>query len=557
MAAPAVGSLRQVSLSRYVHSAVSRVMGVPAPTTDYTVHRVRTPMRDGVELLGNHFAPAGTAKGTVLVRCPYGRQFPFTTIFGAAYAARGYHVLLQSVRGTFGSGGVFTPMVNEIDDAHDTVDWLREQPWFTGTLATMGLSYLGFTQWALLTDPPPELRAAIIAVGPHDFAESSWGTGSFTINDFLGWSDMMAHQEDGPRAYTGLRQMLATRKVNRAIGRLPAGRAARTLLGSGAPWYESWISHTEHDDPFWEKMVLTDALDKADIPVLLFGGWQDLFLQQTLAQYRHLRERGATTAVTIGSWTHTQVMTRGASTVMRESLDWLDAYLAGDAPPPQRPPVRVEVNRQGWLAMPDWPPTSTDLALYLHPAHRLGAEAPTADTGSSRFTFDPAAPTPTIGGRLLSNAAGYREDSVLALRPDVVDFTGEVLTEDLYLLGVPVAELTLSCDNPNRDIFVRLSEVDARGRSRNITDGYRRLTTVATSPTMVRLELDAVGHRVPAGSRLRVLIAGGSHPRYARNLGTGEPMLTAEHMTSATHTVHHGAGGRSRLVLPVAQLSAD
>jgi len=544
-------------LSRYVHTAVSRVLDVPPPTTDYTVTRVRTPMRDGIELRGNHFAPHGATKGTLLVRCPYGREFPFSTIFGSAYAARGYHVLLQSVRGTFGSGGDFTPMVNEVADAQDTVAWLREQPWFTGSLATIGLSYLGFTQWALLMDPPPELRAAVIAVGPHDFAETSWGTGAFTVNDFLGWSHMMAHQEDGPRAYTGLRQLLTGRRVRRTMSEAPAGAAARALLGSGAPWYESWIGHPDHDDPFWEGMDLTRALDKADIPVLLFSGWQDLFLQQSLAQYRRLCDRGTTTALTVGSWTHTEVMTRGAGTVLRESLAWLDAHLAETAPPPDRSPVRVEVNRQGWLGMADWPPASVEHALFLHPAHRLDATAPPVDAAPSRFTFDPQAPTPSIGGRLLSNDGGYRDDSALARRPDVIDFTGAVLTEDLYLVGVPVAELTLSCDNPHRDVFVRLSEVDARGRSRNISDGYRRLTGDPGSPTALRLELDAVGHRVPAGSRLRVVIAGGCHPRYARNLGTGEPFVTGERTVPATHTVHHGTGGSSKLVLPVAQLSAD
>ena len=107
-------------------------------------------------------------------------------------------MLLQSVRGTFGSAGDFAPMVHEAPDAADTVAWLREQPWFTGTFATIGLSYLGYTQWALLADPPPELAAAVITVGPHDFHASSWGTGSFSLNDFLGWSHMMAHQEKPP-----------------------------------------------------------------------------------------------------------------------------------------------------------------------------------------------------------------------------------------------------------------------------------------------------------------------------------------------------------------------
>ena len=63
-------------------------------------------MRDGVDLLADHYAPAtASPAGTLLVRGPYGRAFPFSLVFAALYAARGYHVVLQSVRGTFGSGG--------------------------------------------------------------------------------------------------------------------------------------------------------------------------------------------------------------------------------------------------------------------------------------------------------------------------------------------------------------------------------------------------------------------------------------------------------------------
>ena len=127
-------------IARLGSRLLSRVLDVPPPTTDYTVSRVTTPMRDGVELVGSHYAPTGTAKGTLLVRCPYGRGFPFGPAFGAAYARRGYHVLLQSVRGTFGSGGDFEPMVNEIADAVDTAAWLRDQPWFTGTSTLSSVS---------------------------------------------------------------------------------------------------------------------------------------------------------------------------------------------------------------------------------------------------------------------------------------------------------------------------------------------------------------------------------------------------------------------------------
>jgi len=157
-------------------------------------------MRDGVTLLADHYAPTGApSHGTILVRSPYGRSgaaVPAVVTYGRIFAERGYHVLWQSCRGTFGSSGDFEPMVHEADDAHDTVSWLRDQPWFEGRLATVGASYAGYTQWALLTDPPPELVTAVITVGPHDLSASLFGSGAFHLNDFLLWSDTVAHQEE-------------------------------------------------------------------------------------------------------------------------------------------------------------------------------------------------------------------------------------------------------------------------------------------------------------------------------------------------------------------------
>jgi len=535
-------------VKRAASHALARFLKVPPPTTDFSVRRgLPVPMRDGVELVADHYVPDTSAPaGTLLVRGPYGRSFPFSNLFGAVYAARGYHVVIQSVRGTFGSGGVFTPMIHEVADGADTVAWLRDQSWFTGSFATVGLSYLGFTQWALLMDPPPEMAAAVITVGPHDFSAATWGTGAFTLNDFLGWSDMVTHQEDGGLLKNGVRQLTSRKGVAHAANQVPMGDAGRTLLGAGAPWWESWVTHPDGGDSFWGAVRLTDALDRVDIPVLLFSGWQDLFVEQTLAQFRHLRGRGVTTALTVGPWTHTELMTKGASTVLRESLAWLDGHLGGKPVAP-RSPVRARVAHGDWLELPDWPPAMPEHVLYLQPAHQLSEIPPDASAPPSTFTFDPADPTPTIGGRLLSPEGGYRDDTRLALRGDVLDFTGDPLPADLYLVGSPVVELSHSCDNPYNDLFVRVSEVDANGRSTNVSDGFVRL---ATDSGTVRLELDPVAYRFTAGSRIRVLIAGGSHPRFVRNLGTDEPPISGRRMAPATHTVHHGAKGASLLVLP-------
>ncbi len=535
-------------IRRHAGKAVSRLLGLPPHETSFTVrHGLRVPMRDGVELVADHYSPdTATPAGTLLVRGPYGRRFPFSAVFAQVYAARGYHVVLQSVRGTFGSGGEFTPMVHEIADGTDTVGWLREQPWFTGSFATVGLSYLGFTQWALLTDPPPEMKAAVITVGPHDFSESAWGTGSFTLNDFLGWSAMVARQEEPGLVQALARQVRGPAELARATAGLPMGAAGRKLLGPGAPWFESWLEHPDREDPFWDALRFTEALDRVEVPVLLLSGWQDLFLDQTLQQYRQLRRRAVPVALTIGPWTHTQLLTKGLPTVIGESLAWLDTHLAGRRET-RRATVRAYINGFDWVDLPDWPPAMPEHELFLQPTGRLSDRPPAPSAPSSSFVFHPANPTPTIGGRLLAREAGYRDDTRLGRRADVLAYTGDPLPADLYLVGTAVAELEHSCDNPNNDVFVRISEVDNRGRSRNVTDAFVRRTEQSG---WLRIEFDAVAHRFAAGSRIRLLVAGGSHPRFARNLGTGEPPISGSRLVRATHTVRHGDGGISRLVLP-------
>jgi uncharacterized protein len=527
------------------------MLRLPGRTTGYTVSSVKIPMRDGVELVADHYEPAGDTEpvGTLLLRGPYGRGFPFSLVFGALYAARGYRVLMQSVRGTFGSGGVFEPMVHEAADGADTVAWLRQQPWFTGRFATIGISYLGFTQWALLQDPPPELAAAVITAGPHDFSASAWGTGAFTVNDFLGWSHLVAHQEDPGRIRAGIRQLRAQKKVALATRELPLGAAGRALLGAGAPWWESWLEHPDDNEPFWEALRFGNALERVQVPVLLISGWQDLFLQQTLQQYRRLRDRGVDVALTMGPWNHTQLLFGGLGTIARESQSWLDTHLGGRPTKARSGRVRFFVTGEGWRELPDWPPTTTERALYLQPGGVLVETPPSPGVSSSAsFRYDPADPTPTIGGRLLSPDGGYRDDTALAARRDVLSFTSDVLTDDLYVHGNPVAELVHGSDNPHVDVFVRISEVDPKGRSRNVSDGHRRLDGTPHDGYTVRLELDAIARRFRAGSRIRVLIAGGSHPRYTRNLGTGEATVTGSQLTPSTHEVHFGA---SRVLLPV------
>ena len=537
---------------RLVDRAMTRVLGLPAATTDYSLRRdVPVPMRDGILLRADHYVPrTSTPAGTLLLRCPYGRGAPLSWLYCRVYAQRGYHVVFQSVRGTFGSGGEFEPAGHEVEDGFDTVAWLRREPWFTGTFATLGQSYLGFTQWALLVEPPPELVAAVITVGPHESKSLIARNGGLALSNLLWWCDQVTHQEDGGAARRMLRQFTSERGVWAAANRLPLGRSGRELFRVGAPWYEAALEHGDVTDDYWRRADVEAAPDRTNIPVLLIGGWQDLFLGQTLEQYRRLQANGARPALHVGPWTHLEMLGKAAGAIARETLPWLARHLAGTSST-DRSPVRIFVTGgPGWRDLPEWPPASRPRTLYLSPEATLSERPPTEDAPPSRFTYDPAAPTPTIGGPFLSaTKAGYQDDSALSTRDDVITFTTTPLAHDWEVIGTPTVELEHSADNPQADVFVRLSEVDPRGRSQNVTEGYVRRVDHDQEP--LRLTLDAIAHRFRAGMRIRLIIAGGSHPHYARNLGTGEPPLIAFAMKPSNHVIAHGSGGTSCLHLPV------
>jgi uncharacterized protein len=559
--------------------ALSRAWSLPPRRNRVAVVRdVAVPMSDGTVLRADHYLPVTDRRlATVLVRSPYGRGFPYDLSSAQLIAERGFHVLLQSCRGTFGSGGDFDPMRHEAADGQDTVAWLRQQHWFDGRLATYGLSYLGFVQWALAQDPPPELVAAVIQVGPHDFSRAAYHHGAFDLQNFLGWSDMVAHQET-TRAAAGLwRMATADRRLRPALNGLPVTASGRDLLGTGAPWFEGWLEHPDLADPFWAPLQCGAALERIGVPTLLVGGWQDLFLEQTLEQYQALSGRGVPTRLLVGPWTHVEVATKGGA-VMTESLAWLDRYAgpgatadasaadgsaadgsAADTSAPHTPApvensVRVWVGGKGpgagWREVSGWPPAGPrEQRWYLGPHGSLTPSVP-ADAGTppARFRYNPADPTPSVGGATMTPSAGVRDNRALEARADVLVFTSEPLPGPVEILGEVAAELSVARDNPHADLFVRLCDVDEKGRSRNVCDGIIRLTSADPEDGVVRISLLGAAHRFGAGHRLRLQVSGGAHPRFARNPGTGQVEAPARDLVPTAYQIDPGA---SALLLPV------
>src|SRR5580693_2508336 len=534
---------------------LTRAWSLPPQRNYVAVDRaVSVPMSDGTVLLADHYLPiTGTPAATILVRCPYGRGAPFGLITAQILAERGYHVLLQSCRGTFGSGGEFEPMGNEAADGQDTVAWLRQQSWFDGRLATYGASYLGFVQWALAMDSPPELVAAIVHIGPHDFSRSAFRNGVFDLYNYVGWSDLIAHQESPGRLRALMRMATAERRLRPVLDRLPVAAGVRDLLGRELTSAERWLEHPQLDVPFWVPLQCGAALERITVPVLVVGGWQDLFIEQTLEQYRALAARGVPTRLLVGPCAHLDLTTKGGAAIV-ESMAWLDRYAspgrargngAALAAHPDHP-VRIWVGGEGageWREIPSWPPPGTTQQRWYLGAHgSLGTTEPSPDVAAVSFRYDPADPTPSPGGAILAVTGGSRDNRAVERRLDVLVFSSDPLDEPVEIVGGVAAELSVARDNPYADLFVRLCDVDPRGRSWNVCVGIVRLTGDDPLAGTVRVSLIGAAHRFGRGHRIRLQVAGGAHPRFARNPGNGQVDAPAKDFVATRYEIGLSAG---------------
>jgi uncharacterized protein len=213
-------------------------------------------------------------------------------------------------------------------------------------------------------------------------------------------------------------------------------------------------------------------------------------------------------------------------------------------------PVRIEVmGGGGWRDLDDWPPAASAERWYLQPGGGL-ATAPPPDGAPGRYTYDPASPTPAVGGTSVSGG-GPKDNRALEQRADVLTYTSEPLAAPLEIAGPVTAELHVGSSLPHADFFARLCDVDARGRSVNITDGIIRLTAATGEPRLARVELWPTAHRFAAGHRIRLQVSSGAHPRYSRNLGSGEPLATGTTLRAAEQAVYHDPRHSSAILLPV------
>jgi uncharacterized protein len=527
--------------------------GLPAARYAVTLERgIAIPMPDGTHQVADVYHPVtGEPCPTLLVRTPYGRGFPYDFMYGGLFAEQGFHVVLASTRGTGGSGGSHEPFVGEAVDGQAAVAWLRGKEWFNGSLGTIGASYLGFTQWALAADPPPELRAMVIQFGADDFFGFIYPGGALALEAVLSGVAASISQHLGFRRF--VRAVLRLARHHKRVAQVyPLLDGYQPVFGGPVGYFEDWLRHPGADDPYWAPRRAEPDIRTAP-PVSLLGGWYDVVLDQTLEGYRRLADAGRPVRLVVGPWNHTSAFTRDMPLVAGEALDWLRAHLAPPgAAVPSSTPVRVHVGEIGgpgeWRDLDDWPPRAA-VAQRWHP-RADGTLADEPEEGTSSFRYDPADPTPSVGGpRMDSRSFGPRPNNALEARDDVLTFTGQPLDAPLDVIGPVSIRLRARGSGPYFDLFARLCDVDAHGVSWNVCDGLVRASE-GTGWSVHTVPMSATAHRFATGHRLRVQVSGGAHPRLARNTGAADQIATATSLVPVDIEISHGDAAISLPVVP-------
>ena len=229
----------------------------------------------------------------------------------------------------------------------------------------------------------------------------------------------------------------------------------------------------------------------------------------------------------------------------------------------KKPRLNILVTGENrWIDSQDWPPKGTrGEQLYLSSNGHLSFLIPGSEGGSTSYVYDPLKPAPTLGGNVVLERSGVRDQRPLSLRPDVLTFTSDALERPLEVVGRITADLRVSSSAPDTDFVARLIDMHPDGYMHNLCDGilrarYRNSLKEAEwlQPGKIyelNIDLWSVAHVFKPGHRLAVQITSSSFPRWDRNWNTTENPGAATSGQSARQTVWHNSEHPSCILLPV------
>ncbi len=539
-----------------------RRLAVASPRTE------RMTTRDGIVLVADVWRPAeGGPFPVLLMRQAYGRKIGTSLCYAPPrwYAAHGFIVVLQDVRGRGSSGGDFDLFRNEAADGADTVAWAATLPNSNGRVGMFGFSFQGTNQLLALSEPCPALRAIAPAMIGWDLRRDwAYENGAFALRANLGWATQLA-AETARRGgdHDAEARLFAASRAMSFSEPCPARPATTTLLERYGH-YRDWAEHPDAGS-YWDAIspaAHLPAIIENGPAVFLIGGWYDSHLPGTLAAFRALQGHVPTRLV-VGPWAHFPwdrklgALDFGAdsiTTVDQQQVAWFRHWLQDGPAPLADTTLLFDMGACVWrdgegMVEPTgrwWLGGRGRAAIDM----RDGTldETPPDAPSDEDLVHDPWRPPAPVGGSF-GVPPGPIDRHASDARADVLTFTTAPFTAARILYGAVSLQLDVETEARAFDLHGVLSRVTTSGAAYPLAEGYG---SFASGNGPFALPMRATCATIAAGERLRLSVAAACFPAFAVNPGDGTRPWEAELGTLAVIAlrVRTGADSHSMLDLP-------
>ncbi|MFW9824737.1 MAG: CocE/NonD family hydrolase [Candidatus Thorarchaeota archaeon] len=544
-----------------IPSTIFSLSVVYAPPTKMTY---KIEMRDGVELATDvYLAPGsfGAPRPVILMRTPYGKSGWAADLALLYYTTQDYHVVIQDLRGTHASGGgtQFLLFKDSYLDGVDTLNWILDQAWCNGKIASAGPSALCINQYFYAGMAPDGLVAQQLWFGTPELFDHAIYQGSYHKSSVETWIKSTApsnwrYQVD-------------------------------TVLSFSNPKDDTLFNSTSLLIP------IGPVYSNVSVAGIHVGGWYDHFLQGTIDGYVGYDDNGALSAqgkqrLIMGPWTHVNLfdsVKQGELTYPENSIgfdlafSWEQAvfdyallgkatnwdkervayYLMGDVDTPS-------TSWNYWRYAYDWPLDHVDDKWYFTSTNGLINSTLPLTNKNFSYLYDPRDPVPNLGGQNQPfDLAGPIDQRSIENRSDVILFETPVLTEAVETVGRIWGNLFVTSNCTDTDFTVKLTDVYPDGRSMLITDGsltvrsrnnYTSISLMTGSTLDVyelMVDLWSTAYLFAPGHKIRIAISSSNFPRFAANPNTGEPLAYSYlNYNIANNTLLVGPDYPSCIILP-------
>ncbi|MGB5635384.1 MAG: CocE/NonD family hydrolase [Waterburya sp.] len=548
--------------------------------------------RDRVRLDADIYRPDTEEKLPILLmRQPYGREIASTVVYAHPrwYAAQGYIVVIQDVRGRGTSQGEFDLFTHEVADGLDTINWVSQLPDSTGKLGMYGFSYQGMTQLYTAAHQPDCLKAIAPAMVAYDlYTDWAYENGAFCLYANLAWAIQLAGETARLKGDEAAYLELYTASRNLPFnGSIPANPELLQRLAPDSFYYQ-WLNNPDPGAEYWLKRSPKYLLDNIDLPMLHVGGWFDPYLRGTLNLYQAMvAQCRQPQHLLVGPWAHlpwgrklsaVDYGIEGQNPIDEIQIRWFDHWLKGyDTGLLNESPISLfEMGSNQWREFDNLPRKQTTYYLAsdgqasiredsgilweyeeeidASPRELLATDLSEIitefDNNTDVLVHDPWRPVPALGGHA-SYPGGSCDRSILDCRSDILTYTSAPLESDLLIVGTITLEVYYTTDKPSFDLCAVLSTVNSGSKVFNFTQGYIRVTSADLDAALVKIPLQATCMCLAAGESLRLSLSGACFPAYPVNPGTGKLPHESRLIDQSiiTLSIHSGSDYPSRLII--------